>query len=103
MFNAIIHSAFLTAGQRCTGASRLIVVDCSNKLLFEEALMKRVLSLTVGAFTDNEEPFMGPVIHKQSYDFIYDMYLSFIEQKGRVVAPMTKRESTWFFSSTRYC
>lgn len=54
-----IQSAYLTAGQRCTCARRLIIVD--NRPFVDEviALMKK---MTVGPYTDTPEPFMGPVI-----------------------------------------
>lgn len=54
-----IQSAYLTAGQRCTCARRLIVVN--NRPFIDEvsALLK---GITVGPYTDAPEPFMGPVI-----------------------------------------
>jgi succinylglutamic semialdehyde dehydrogenase len=58
----VVQSAFLTAGQRCTCARRLIVADDARG----EALVQAVVALTkrlrVGAPTDQPEPFMGPVI-----------------------------------------
>lgn len=60
---AVIQSAFLTAGQRCTCARRLIIPtgpkgDAALSAL--EAITKRVL---VGGAFDEPQPFMGPVIH----------------------------------------
>lgn len=58
----VVQSAYLTAGQRCTCARRLIVADdAAGDALVREvvALAKR---LRVGAPTEQPEPFMGPVI-----------------------------------------
>lgn len=58
----VVVSAFITAGQRCTCARRLVVPDGEQA----EALLQRVVSLTetlrVGPPDDEPAPFMGPVI-----------------------------------------
>lgn len=58
-----IQSAFITAGQRCTCARRLIVPKGTAGDRFLEALVKGTKALRIGAYTDSPEPFMGPVIH----------------------------------------
>jgi succinylglutamic semialdehyde dehydrogenase len=55
----IVQSAFLTSGQRCTCARRLIVQKGSAAIDAAVALAKRV---TVGVYTDTQEPYMGPLI-----------------------------------------
>lgn len=57
-----IQSAFLTSGQRCTCARRLIVPKGQNGDTFIETLREAVKKIKVGAFTDNPEPFMGPLV-----------------------------------------
>jgi succinylglutamic semialdehyde dehydrogenase len=57
-----IFSAFLTAGQRCSAARRLIVVDNVESKLFLKRLVEVASSIRVGAWTDVPEPFSGPVI-----------------------------------------
>lgn len=61
-----IQSAFLTSGQRCTCARRLIVpnTEVGNKFLNE--LVKMMSLIRVGSFTESPEPFMGPVIHENA-------------------------------------
>ncbi len=58
----IAQSAFLTAGQRCTCARRLIVADDSAGAALLGQLCDVASRLRVGAFTEDPEPFMGPVI-----------------------------------------
>lgn len=57
----VVQSAFLTAGQRCTCARRLIVPDTKETDVFLDMLCRMTGSIRVGAFTDKPEPFMGPV------------------------------------------
>ncbi|WP_437881353.1 succinylglutamate-semialdehyde dehydrogenase [Pseudomonas sp. LRF_L74] len=59
---AIIQSAFISAGQRCTCARRLLVPEGE----WGDALLARLVSvasmLKVGAFDEQPPPFMGAVI-----------------------------------------
>jgi len=57
-----IQSAFITAGQRCTCARRLIVPRRRDGDRFLDLLVERTTDLRVGAYTDSPEPFLGPVI-----------------------------------------
>jgi succinylglutamic semialdehyde dehydrogenase len=53
-----IQSAYITAGQRCSCARRLIVTDEK----FVDQLAEMIEKIVVGRYTDLPEPFMGPVI-----------------------------------------
>ncbi|MCH9609093.1 MAG: N-succinylglutamate 5-semialdehyde dehydrogenase [Chlamydiales bacterium] len=55
-----IQSAYLTAGQRCSCARRLIVVGKNQS--FIDTLIEMIETIQVGPFTATPEPFMGPVI-----------------------------------------
>jgi succinylglutamic semialdehyde dehydrogenase len=57
-----IQSAFITAGQRCTCARRLIVPTGSAGDTFLHALVVAMRHIRVGPSTLMQEPFMGPVI-----------------------------------------
>lgn len=61
-----IQSAYLTAGQRCTCARRLIIPDGSKGEAFLETLIPMIQKLKVGHYQDDPEPFMGPVISQPS-------------------------------------
>jgi succinylglutamic semialdehyde dehydrogenase len=58
-----IQSAFITAGQRCTCARRLIVPVGSAGDVFLDALIAGMQRIRVGPSTADPEPFMGPVIN----------------------------------------
>ncbi|TVR50469.1 MAG: aldehyde dehydrogenase family protein [Puniceicoccaceae bacterium] len=59
-------SAFLSAGQRCTCARRLILVDGPMAGPVLEGLVERAGRLRVGPPDEQPEPFMGPVINARS-------------------------------------
>lgn len=64
--DAAVHhtvlSAFISAGQRCTCARRLIVEDSPAGAAFLARLVEVSARLEVGAFDASPAPFMGPVI-----------------------------------------
>jgi succinylglutamic semialdehyde dehydrogenase len=57
-----IFSSFITAGQRCSCARRLIVLEDSNGNAFVDRLVDMTKRIVVGPYTRTPEPFMGPVI-----------------------------------------
>ena len=61
-----ILSAFVTAGQRCTCARRLIVPVGSDGDAILQQLILRMQKIRVGKFDDVPEPFMGPVISSRA-------------------------------------
>lgn len=57
----IVQSSFITSGQRCSAARRLIVIGKHKALM--EKLVSVASQLKIGPYTDTPEPYMGPVIH----------------------------------------
>ncbi len=57
-----IMSAFISAGQRCTCARRLVVADTEEGDAFIERLVEVAATLTVGPSNAEPQPFMGPVV-----------------------------------------
>jgi succinylglutamic semialdehyde dehydrogenase len=65
-----IQSAYITAGQRCSCARRLIVPQNADGNAFVERLAATIRTIRVGRYTDRPEPFMGPVISDAAADRI---------------------------------
>lgn len=63
-----VQSAYLSAGQRCTCARRLIVPAGPEGDRFLAALTDTTRALRVGASTERPEPFMGPVVSAATAD-----------------------------------
>lgn len=61
-----IQSAYLSSGQRCSCARRLILTESKKNHQFIETLIKKIGSIQVGPYNTVPEPFMGPVISEES-------------------------------------
>lgn len=85
-----IQSAFITAGQRCSCARRLIVVKDPQGENFVQRLIAVTKEIQVGTYTDNPEPFMGPVISKQAADKIQSGYQGWLSLGAKVLVPMQR-------------
>jgi succinylglutamic semialdehyde dehydrogenase len=66
LLDAAVHhavmSAFISAGQRCTCARRLIIQDNAQGQAFLDRLVKIAATLQVGPSNAEPQPFMGPVV-----------------------------------------
>jgi succinylglutamic semialdehyde dehydrogenase len=58
----VVQSAFITTGQRCSCARRLIVSDDAAGKAVIDAIAALSDRLVIGAWNGSEEPFMGPLI-----------------------------------------
>ncbi len=58
----VVQSAFITTGQRCSCARRLIVPEGSAGDAIVAAVDALAARLTIGAWNDSAEPFMGPLV-----------------------------------------
>jgi succinylglutamic semialdehyde dehydrogenase len=82
----IVQSAYLSAGQRCTCARRLIVRDGDHAPLLDRvtALIDRLI---IGAPFDLPEPFMGPVVSNAAADRLRSQ---FAQLGGKVLRPLDR-------------
>jgi len=88
----VVQSAFLSAGQRCTCARRLIVEDGKEGPLLE-AIGKILDRVIIGAPHDNPAPFMGPVIDNGSAVAVLDAFLDLIMKGGIAIRHMAKPDA----------
>lgn len=80
-----VQSAFLTAGQRCTCARRLIISRDVQGERFLEQLVKLIRRVCVGPSTAEPEPFMGPVIDKKAARRVLHAQADLVGKGGRVI------------------
>jgi len=83
-----VQSAYLTAGQRCTCARRLIVPEGDEGDRFVAALAALIPGLRVGAPTDRPEPFMGPVISAAAAQGLVAAQADLARRGGRLLVPL---------------
>ncbi|OYZ14901.1 MAG: succinylglutamate-semialdehyde dehydrogenase [Sphingomonadales bacterium 28-64-96] len=84
----VVQSAFLSAGQRCTNARRLIVQDGDHRLV--EAVLALADRLIVGSPFDEPQPFMGPVISNAAADGLERGWGGLVAVGGRVLRPLVR-------------
>jgi succinylglutamic semialdehyde dehydrogenase len=77
-----VQSAYLTAGQRCTAARRLIVEDDKHEALIDaiKALVDRVI--VDEPFAD-PQPFMGPLIDMAAAEHVQEQWLNLMMKGGK--------------------
>ncbi len=78
------QSAFLSAGQRCTAARRLIVQDGRHEELVE-AIARLADRLIVDHPHANPAPFMGPVIDNSAADQLQEAFLELLGRGARAI------------------
>jgi len=85
----VVQSAFLSAGQRCSNARRLIV-----KQGLAEPLLDEVKTLAGRLIVDHPHadpaPYMGPVIDNEAADHLTENFLILMSNGGRVVRHMSR-------------
>jgi succinylglutamic semialdehyde dehydrogenase len=87
----ILHSAFLTTGQRCTCARRLIIIDSAQSPAFINTLVQKTKGLKVGDPFSEPEPFMGPLASTSCLDRVMLAQQELLD-KGAI--PLLLAEST---------
>jgi succinylglutamic semialdehyde dehydrogenase len=83
----VVQSAFLSAGQRCTAARRLIVKD----ELYDQVVgeVKKIADrLVIGEPHGEPPPFMGPVIDNELCDNLVESFLALMSRGGRPIKHM---------------
>jgi len=85
----VIQSAFLSSGQRCTAASRLIVRDAMADALIAE-VKKFADRLIVDHPHADPQPYMGPVIDNPTADGLTESFLYLMSHGGRPIKHMVR-------------
>ena len=85
----VVQSAFLSAGQRCTAARRLIIKDSLFDVFVPE--VKRLTDrLVIGEPHGEPPPFMGPVIDNDVADGLTESFLALMSHGGRPIRHMQR-------------
>ena len=83
-----LQSAFLSAGQRCTCARRLLVPKGTKGDQFIERLAEVAARIQVGEFDADPQPFMGSVISAEAADKLLAAQARMIEKGATPVLEM---------------
>ena len=83
-----VMSAFISAGQRCTCARRLIIPDTPQAPAFLDRLVEVASKLQVGASNAEPQPFMGPVVSSTVAARLVQAQAEMAEKGGKVLLQM---------------
>lgn len=83
-----LQSAFLSAGQRCTCARRLLVPKGTKGDAFVDRLVAVAGRITVGEFDAEPQPFMGSVISPQAAEKMLSAQSAMAEAGAKVLLEM---------------
>lgn len=86
----VIQSAFLTTGQRCTCARRMMLEKGSWGDDFIAALLKAMDAIKVGNPCGDDQPFMGTLISKQAAAQFLKAQSELIDSGATPLKPMTR-------------
>lgn len=83
-----IQSAFISAGQRCTCARRLLVKRGAAGDALLQRLVEVAAKIRSGSWNAEPQPFMGSVISLQAAEKIYSEWQARIDSGGKVLLAM---------------
>jgi len=87
-----IQSAYMTAGQRCSCARRLILPEKdADKII--EALLAKIPSIQIGAYTDTPEPYMGPLVSNKEAEKILAAQDVLKKLGGKILAEVKRPQA----------
>jgi succinylglutamic semialdehyde dehydrogenase len=87
-----LQSEYMTSGQRCTCARRLIAPTGTEGDKFVDLLTQMVGKVVVGAYTERPEPFMGPLITQSAASHILAAQDSLIARGAKPLVPVQQLE-----------
>ncbi|MCX4164341.1 MULTISPECIES: succinylglutamate-semialdehyde dehydrogenase [Paraburkholderia] len=87
-----IQSAFLSAGQRCTCARRLLVPDDAFGERFVARLVEVTARIAVGEYDADPQPFMGAVISARAAARLVDAQASLVAAGAKPLLSMQQRD-----------
>jgi len=79
-----VQSAYLSAGQRCTAARRLIVEDGKEGELLD-CVLRQIDRIIVDHPFADPQPFMGPVIDGAAADHVQEQWLELMMKGGKAL------------------
>ena len=85
-----VQSAYMSAGQRCTAARRLIVEDGKHEELVQ-TIVKLLDRLIVDHPHASPAPFMGPVIDNAAADLLQEAYLGLLGRGARAIRRLDRK------------
>ncbi|WP_133013285.1 succinylglutamate-semialdehyde dehydrogenase [Marinomonas flavescens] len=93
----IIQSAFISAGQRCTCARRLLLPKGTVGDAILEKLITVTKALRIDRFDAEDAPFMGPIVSAQAADGLLQAYNKLVGLGAKPLLSMTRGDANTGF------
>jgi len=94
-----IQSAYLTSGQRCSCAKRLLLIQNKTSEQFLQALIQTAKKLMIAPYTTRPEPYMGPVINAAAATKIQQQYEALKQLGGKPLIDLKRFDEESAFLS----
>jgi succinylglutamic semialdehyde dehydrogenase len=88
----VVQSAFLTSGQRCTCARRLIVPEGKDGDRYLNALAELTDRLIIASPFDEPQPFMGPVISAKAAEGLERAFDMLVDRDGEPIRALSVKD-----------
>ena len=85
----VVQSAYLSAGQRCTAARRLIVEDGKHEPLIDD-IRKLIARIIIHQPFADPQPFMGPLIDLAAAEHVQEQWLNLMMKGGKPIARLDR-------------
>ncbi len=85
-----ILSAFITSGQRCTCARRLIVVNDRRTDALIETLVEMIATIRSSTWDKTPEPFLGTVVDNSAAESIVETQQNLLDQGATSIVPLER-------------
>lgn len=92
-----IQSAFITGGQRCTCARRLLVPRGHAGDAFVRRLVAMMARIRIGPYTDEPEPFFGPLITEKAVHELLEAQADLESRGGEPLISMKRVPRPGYF------
>jgi succinylglutamic semialdehyde dehydrogenase len=89
----IVESAYITSGQRCTCARRLIITETSQPERLLEQLRSAISKVRTGLPFDRPQPFMGTLIRPSAAQRMMDAQAALLDNGAKAIVTMHRHEN----------
>lgn len=86
-----IQSAFLTSGQRCTCARRLIIIDNQASQQFLASLIENSEGCRLGFYDAQPEPYIGPLVTVAAAQRALEKWQALASAGGKILKPLQEQ------------
>ncbi|EJL31140.1 succinylglutamate-semialdehyde dehydrogenase [Novosphingobium sp. AP12] len=87
--SVVVQSAFITTGQRCSCARRLIVPDNAFGSALVDAVAQIADRIVIGAWNETPEPWFGPLISGAAAESAKASFAALVDSGARVIRPFS--------------